>query len=338
MIIAIDAMGGDHAPKAPVEGALLAAKEHPDTTFLLVGRDSEIRPLLKKQPSNVEILPANDVIDPGAEPVRSVRRQKDSSLVVCTNLVREGKADAMVSAGNTGAFMVAGLLIVGRMEGIERPALAAMLPTFSGKGVLLLDAGANADCTPHQLVQFAKMGQAYMRFTNQVEDVRTALLNIGTEAGKGNELSKASYPLLESACTHFVGNVEARDLLNEVCDVVVCDGFVGNAILKFYEGVGAGLSKLLKELFLNSFWSKLAALMLSGGLRRFYKRFDYAEYGGGPFLGVRGVLVKAHGSSKSRAFEVAILQAHKMVSSGLIHALEQDLCETASDPVNEGGK
>ena len=337
MKIAIDAMGGDHAPKAPVEGTLLVAEQYPDTTFLLVGREAEIRPFLKKKLSNVEILPANDVIDPGAEPVRSVRRQKDSSLVVCTNLVRDGKADAMVSAGNTGAFMVAGLLVVGRMEGIERPALAAMLPTFSGKGVLLLDAGANADCTPHQLVQFAKMGQAYMRLTNQIEDVRTGLLNIGTEAGKGNELSKAAHPLLAPACAHFIGNVEARDLLNEVCDVAVCDGFVGNVILKFYEGVGAGLLKVLKELFTESLLTKLATIALAGGLRRFYKRFDYAEYGGGPFLGVRGVLVKAHGSSKTRAFEVAIRQARKMVSSGLVHALEQDLQDSVPNTIVEGG-
>ncbi len=338
MIIAIDAMGGDHAPKAPVEGTLLVAEKYPDTTFVLVGRESEIRPFLKKQLPNVEIHPANDVIDPGAEPVRSVRRQKDSSLVVCTNLVRDKKADAMVSAGNTGAFMVAGFLIVVRMEGIERPALAAVLPTFSGKGVLLLDVGANADCNPHQLVQFAKMGQAYMRLTNQVEDVRTGLLNIGSEAGKGNELSKAAYLLLEPACTHFIGNVEARDLLNEVCDVVVCDGFVGNVILKFYEGVGAGLLKILKELFTATFWTKLATLALAGGLRKFYNRFDYAEYGGGPFLGVRGALVKAHGSSKARAFEVAIRQAHKMVTSGLIHALEQDLQENELNSIVEGGE
>lgn len=322
-------MGGDHAPKTPVEGALLVAEKNPDTHFLLVGQETAIRQYMKTKPANVEIYPANDVINPGAEPVKSVRRQKDSSLVVCTQLVRDGKADAMVSAGNTGAFMVAGLLEVGRMKDIERPALAAMLPTFSGKGVLLLDAGANADCTPHQLLQFAKMGQAYMRITNQVEDVRTGLLNIGTEEGKGNELSKAVYPLLSENCTHFIGNVESRELLNEVCDVAVCDGFVGNMIVKFYEGVGAGLSKTLRGLFTESVWSKLAALVLMRGMRRFFNRFDYAEYGGAPFLGVRGVLVKAHGSSKARAFEMAIWQAHKMVSSGLIQAIEQDLHENA---------
>ncbi len=336
MKIAIDAMGGDYAPKIPVEGTLKVAALFPDTEFLLVGREADVRPFLKKKLPNVAVISASEVIDTGEEPVKSVKKKKDSSLVVCTNLVRDGKADAMVSAGNTGAFMVAGLFVVGRMEGIERPALAAILPTFQGKGVLLLDAGANADCTAAQLVQFAKMGQAYMRLTHQVTDVRTGLINIGTEESKGNELSKATYPLLASECEHFVGNVEARDLLNEVCDVAVCDGFVGNVIVKFYEGVGAGFAKLLKELFMGSLLTKLATLTLAGGLHRFSKRFDYAEYGGASFLGVRGVLVKAHGSSKLRSFEVAIIQARKMVASGLIQALELELKANAAKSIVEG--
>ena len=325
MKIAIDAMGGDHAPQAPVQGALAAARELSATEFLLVGREQDILAEARELPHNVRIVAAADVIAANAEPVKSVRRQKDSSLVVCTSLVRDGLADGMVSAGNTGAFMVAGLLVVGRMEGIERPALAAVLPTFAGRGALLLDAGANTDSSAQHLLQWATMGQAYMRLTEGIENPRVGLLNIGAEAGKGNELCKAAYPLLQDACPGFVGNVEARDLLRGVCDVIVCDGFVGNVLVKFYEGAGLGLLQSLKQMLLASPVTKLAALTLKGGLRTFRSRFDYAEYGGGPFLGVRGVLVKAHGSSNARAFEMALRQAHRMQSAGLVGALEEYL-------------
>ena len=325
MKIAIDAMGGDHAPQAPVQGTLAVAREFGDTEFLLVGREADILAEAREIPHNVRIVAAADVIAANAEPVRSVRRQKDSSLVVCTSLVRDGLADGMVSAGNTGAFMVAGLLIVGRMEGIERPALAAVLPTFTGREALLLDAGANTDSSAQHLLQWATMGQAYMRLTEGLEKPRVGLLNIGAEAGKGNELCKAAYPLLRDSCPGFVGNVEARELLRGVCDVIVCDGFVGNVLVKFYEGVGLGLLDSLRQLFLASPVTKLAALALKGGLQTLRSRFDYAEYGGGPFLGVRGVLVKAHGSSNARAFEMALRQALRMQSAGLVEALEDSL-------------
>lgn len=252
MRIAIDAMGGDHAPNAPVLGTIQAARDLPDVEFILVGRDAEIRVITSEFPPNVTIVHAEDVIAPNAEPVKSVRKQKDSSLVVCTTMVRDGTADAMVSAGNTGAFMVAGLFVVGRMEGIERPALAAMMPTFKGQGVLLMDAGANTDSTAKNLVQWAHMGQAYMRLTHGLSHVRVGLLNIGSEPGKGNELSKVAYELLEHDCSHFVGNVEARELLNGACDVVVCDGFVGNVLVKFYEGAGMGFLESLKHIFCKS--------------------------------------------------------------------------------------
>ncbi|MHB1629517.1 MAG: phosphate acyltransferase PlsX [Bacilli bacterium] len=325
MKIAIDAMGGDRAPQAPVQGTLAAARELSTTEFLLVGRERDILAEARELPHNVRIVAAAGVIAANAEPVRSVRRQTDSSLVVCTALVRDGLADGMVSAGNTGAFMVAGLLIVGRMEGILRPALATVLPTFAGRGALLLDAGANTDSSAQHLLQWAAMGQAYMRLTEGLAKPRVGLLNIGAEAGKGNELCKAAYPLLQDACPDFVGNVEARDLLQGVCDVIVCDGFVGNVLVKFYEGVGLGLLDSLKKMFLATPVTKLAALALKGGLRTFRTRFDYAEYGGGPFLGVRGVLVKAHGSSNARAFEMALRQAHRMQSAGLAGALEESL-------------
>lgn len=329
--IAIDAMGGDHAPDVPVMGALAAARTLPDARFVLVGDEEKLRPLIFGAPPGIEIRHAKDAIDAGAEPARSVRRQPDSSLVVCARMVKDGEADAMVSAGNTGAFMVAGLLIVGRMEGIDRPALAAMLPTFKGDGVLLVDAGANADASPQNLVEFAAMGKAYMEVAKGLEKVRIGLLNIGAEEKKGNELCKNAFPLLKERYADFYGNVEARDMLRGVCDVVVCDGFVGNVLVKFYEGVGVGLLSHLRDLFSSSFFSKLAALLLRGSFRRFRRRFDYAEHGGAPFLGVRGVLVKAHGSSNARAFEMALRQAHGMRVSDLVRALEREIVLSRGD-------
>ena len=323
--IAIDAMGGDHAPHVPVQAALLSAAEHPDAEFVLVGKEQEIRKYVKEPPQNVHILHAADVIDQTAEPVRSVRRQKESSLVVCATMLRDKVADGVVSAGNTGAFMVSGLLIVGRIAGIDRPALAAMLPAFKGPGVLLLDSGANTDCNANHLVQFARMGQAYMRLAEGRENARVGLVNIGSEPGKGDELSKATFSLLQDTCSEFVGNVEGRDLLDGICEVAICDGFVGNVIIKFYEGLGLGLQQSLKELFLTNFVNKVAGRLLKNSLRRFFNRFDYAEYGGAPLLGVRGAMVKAHGASNIRAYQMALRQVYKMHASGLVHALEQDL-------------
>ncbi len=318
-------MGGDLAPRAVMEGTVLAAREYVQTEFLLVGREGDLAKQGVALPANITLLHADDVIETASEPVRSVRRQRNSSLVVCTELVRDGVVDGMVSAGNTGAFMVAGLLNVGRMTGMDRAALGIILPTFAGHGVLLLDAGANTDCNETHLLQFARMGQAYVRLTLDVAQPRVGLLNIGSEEGKGNELCKAAHPLLSAQIPSFVGNVEAREMLMGVCDVIVCDGFVGNVLVKFFEGVGQGLLSSLKSIFSASPLTKLASLPLVGGVRSFRQRFDYAEYGGAPFLGVRGVLVKAHGSSTPRAFLSVIRQAHRMHESGLVRALEQEL-------------
>lgn len=336
MRFAIDAMGGDLAPRAAVEGVVLAAAEYPDARFSLVGREQDIRGLGVPLPASVSVVHAADVIGPDAEPVRSVRRQKNASLVVCTRLVREGQADAAISAGNTGAFMVAGLLVVGRMRGIDRPALAATLPTFSGRGVLLVDAGANMDSTGHHLLQFARMGQAYARLAWGREKARVGLLNIGTEPNKGNELSKAAFALLAEACEDFAGNVEARDLLYDKCDVIVCDGFVGNVLVKFYEGAGVGLLGAIRGILTSSPLTKLAALPLKKGLGEFRQTFDYAEYGGGPFLGVRGVLVKAHGSSTPRAFLSVIRQAQRMHTSGLVSAMERMIGDEPEEVKRQG--
>ncbi len=325
--IAIDAMGGDLAPRAAMEGTVLAAREFSRSEFVLVGREPDLAKEEIALPGNVSILHAEGVIETASEPVRSVRRQRDSSLVVSTELVRDGVVDGMVSAGNTGAFMVSGLLNVGRMPGMDRAALGVLLPTFAGRGMLLLDAGANTDCNETHLLQFARMGQAYVRLTQDVAEPRVGLLNIGSEQGKGNELCKAAHPLLASGVPSFVGNVEAREMLMGVCDVVVCDGFVGNVLVKFFEGVGQGLLSSLRSIFTASALTRLAALPLAGGLREFRRRFDYVEYGGAPFLGVRGVLVKAHGSSSARAFVSVIRQAHRMHESGLVRALEDELAK-----------
>lgn len=325
--IAIDAMGGDLAPRAAMEGTVLAAREYAQTEFLLVGREADLAQQKIALPANVSIVHATDVIETASEPVRSVRRQRNSSLVMCTELVRDGAVDGMVSAGNTGALMVAGLLNVGRMPGMDRAALGIVLPTFAGRGVLLLDAGANTDCNETHLLQFARMGQAYVRLTLDVAEPRVGLLNIGNEQNKGNELCKAAHPLLAKQVPSFVGNVEARDMLMGVCDVIVCDGFVGNVLVKFFEGVGQGLLSNLKSIFTASTLTRLASLPLAGGVREFRRRFDYVEYGGAPFLGVSGVLVKAHGSSTPNAFVSVIRQAHRMHESGLIQALEVELAK-----------
>nr|NNM90056.1 phosphate acyltransferase PlsX [Bacilli bacterium] len=323
--IAVDAMGGDHAPTVPVKATLVSANEHQDTEFILVGDERTIQSHIDVMPSNVKILHAPDVIDQKAEPVKAVRRQKESSLVVCANMLKEQQVDGVISAGNTGAFMVSGLLIVGRIETIDRPALAVILPSFKGGGVLLVDSGANTDCSAHHLEQFARMGSAYMQLTEGRVNPRIGLVNIGSEAQKGDELSKTAYTLLTSTIEHFVGNVEGRELVHDVCDVAVCDGFVGNVLVKFYEGLGMGLEQSLRDMVKTTWRTKLAGYLLRSSFRQLFHRFDYAEYGGAPLLGVKGAMVKAHGSSNVRAYQVAIQQVYKMITSGVVHALEESL-------------
>ncbi|RKN86562.1 phosphate acyltransferase PlsX [Paenibacillus ginsengarvi] len=326
MRIAIDAMGGDHGPAMTVAGALLAAKEWNDAHIVLVGDEALITPHLPAggAPSNVTIHHASDVIAGDDEPVRAVRRKKDASMVVCGRLIREGAADAMISAGNTGALMATGLLIVGRIDGIERPALAPMLPTMDGSGFLALDLGANMDSTEHNLLQYAIMGSVYRNKVHGISKPRVGLLNVGTEAGKGNELTKAAFPLLEQAPIHFVGNVEARDLLHGSCDVLVCDGFAGNILLKAMEGTAGAVFKALKTEFTRSFISKLAAAILKPGLTAFKQKMDYTEHGAAPLLGIDGLVLKCHGSSDSNAFKNAVRQARIAHTSGLVGAISSE--------------
>lgn len=326
MRIAVDAMGGDHAPRSTVQGALAAVKENPSLTVVLVGDERSIRSHLPGEiPANIEIVPTSEVIDPDDEPVKAVRRKKNSSLVVAVQMARENLVDAAISAGNTGALMTAGLLLAGRMEGIERPALAAFIPNIKGRVTLTLDVGANMDAKPLHLLQYAVMGSLYAERVLGFERPTVGLLNVGTEEGKGNELTKAVFPMLARADLNFVGNVEARDVLQGACDVLVCDGFVGNVLLKAVEGSASTIFSQLKQEFTSSLINKVGAAILKSGLTRFRRRMDYAEYGGAPLLGLRCPVIKAHGSSDARALKNAIASAATFVQQDVNPIIQQAL-------------
>ena len=298
MKIAIDAMGGDHAPEQIVKGALAAARNWPDTQLVLLGDQPSIEAHLGGGSlPNLSVQHTSEVIESDEEPVKAVRRKKDASMVVAGRMLRERQVDAMLSAGNTGALMTTGLLVVGRMDGIERPALAPMLPTMDNMGVLALDLGANMDAKPEHLLQYAVMGSIYREKVHGVERPRVGLLNVGTEPGKGNELSKAAYALLEGAPIHFVGNVESRDVMSRNCDVLICDGFAGNILLKTMEGTAGAIMKELKGAFTKSLLTKLAAAVVMPGIKGLRSKMDYVQYGGAPLLGLNGLVVKCHGSS-----------------------------------------
>lgn len=325
MRIAIDAMGGDNAPKDVVEGALEAAKEWSDVEIILVGNTAVIEAFLQEKPANVTIRHTEEIIEADDEPVKAVRRKKDSSMVVAGRMVREKEADAMISAGNTGALMTTGLLIIGRIAGIERPALAPMIPTINGKGLLALDLGANMDATAEHLSQYAIMGSIYRNKVHGIAKPRVGLLNVGTEAMKGNELTKAAYPLLEQAPIHFVGNVESRDVLRAECDVLVCDGFAGNIMLKSLEGAASVFFSVLRTEFTRTWYSKLAAAILKPGIMKFRKQFDYKEHGAGPLLGIQGLVLKCHGSSDANAIKNAVRQARVALQNDLVGAISTEI-------------
>lgn len=326
MRIAIDAMGGDNAPKSTVEGAVLAAKKYSDIEIILVGQTDEINKYFSDDiPENISVVDAKEVILTEDEPVRAVRRKKDSSLVVASKLVKEGNADAVITAGNTGAFMTAGLLIAGRIKGIERPALAPVLPTTGENGVLVLDVGANMDPAPEHLAQYALMGKVYSEQVLGVANPRVGLLNVGTEDTKGNELMKKTFPLLKELPINFVGNVEARDISSGACDVLVCDGFTGNVVLKLTEGLASSIFKLLKVELTRNSMSKLGALILKPGLKNIKKEMDYSEVGGAPLLGVNGAFIKAHGSSDPKAIMNAVRQARTFLKNHVIEKIEGEI-------------
>jgi glycerol-3-phosphate acyltransferase PlsX len=326
MRIAIDAMGGDNAPQSNVEGALQAAREWNDIEIILVGDEFQLRPLLRDKPANIHIHHTEEVILADDEPVKAVRRKKDASMVVAGRLVKDREADAMISSGNTGALMATGLLIIGRIEGIERPALAPMLPSSDGRGVLALDLGANMDAEPQHLVQYAIMGRVYRELVHNMIKPRVALLNVGTEEMKGNELTKTVFPLLQQAPIHFIGNVEARGVLDGNCDVLVCDAFVGNILLKAFEGASSTIFSAIKTEFTRTFLTKIAAAIVAPGLRKFKNKMDYREHGGALLLGVNGVCIKSHGSSDAVAIKSSVRQARDALKGGdLIGAISAEI-------------
>jgi len=324
MRIVIDAMGGDHAPEAVVKGAMLATKAHKDLTVVLVGDEAKIKPYLTSA-ERIEIIHTTTVISGDDEPVKAVRRKKDASLVLMANEVKEQRADACISAGNTGALMSAGLFQVGRIKGIERPALSPTLPTIDQKGFVLLDVGANVEAKPKHLLQYGIMGSIYAEKVRGIKKPRVGLLNVGTEDNKGTELTKEAFQLLKQAPINFVGNVEARDLLSGVADVVVTDGFSGNIALKTVEGTAMNMFKMIKATFMSSLKTKLAAAVLKKDLKGLKDQLDYAEYGGAALFGLKAPVVKAHGSSNDRAIYSAIKQTMTMV--------EYHVSETIADTI-----
>lgn len=321
MKIAIDAMGGDNAPKAIVLGAMEAVSQRNDLQITLIGNQETIAPYLTNT-RQIDVLHTTEVITGEDEPVRAVRRKKNASMVLMAKEVKEHRADACISAGNTGALMSAGLFVVGRIPGIDRPALSPTLPTIDGKGFLMLDVGANVDAKVNHLVQYAIMGSIYTEKVRNIQSPTVGLLNVGTEDGKGNDLTKKAFAKLQKAPIRFVGNVEARDLLNGVADVVVTDGFTGNVALKTIEGTAMTMFSMLKESLMGSFKTKLAASMLKNDLRGLKNKLDYSEYGGAGLFGLAAPVIKAHGSSNHHAIVSAIKQACHMVEHNVADTIK----------------
>jgi len=326
MKLAIDAMGGDHAPNEIVLGVMDAIQEFNDLEITLIGDESKIKPVLTN-PNNISIMHTTEMITSEDEPVRAVRKKKNASLVLMAKEVKEKRADACISAGNTGALMSVGLLVVGRIKGIDRPALCPTFPTIDDKGFLLLDVGANVEAKAHHLLQYGIMGSIYAEKVREINNPTVGLLNVGTEAGKGSELTKKAFQLLEDAPINFIGNVEARDLLTGVADVVVTDGFSGNIALKTIEGTALNVFSLLKDALSSSLISKLAAGLIKNDLYALKDKLDYSEYGGAGLFGLDAPVVKAHGSSKRRAIFNAIKQARHMVENQMTETIRSTIQE-----------
>lgn len=309
--VAVDAMGGDNAPGEIVKGAVEAIQAEKKIKVYLVGKEEQIKAELSRYTypeEQVEVVNATEVIAMAEPPVAAIRSKKDSSIVKGLYMVREGKCDAFVSAGSTGAVLAGGQVIVGRSKGVERPPLAPLIPTEKGAS-LLIDCGANVDAKPSQLVQFAKMGSIYMENVMGIKNPRVGIVNIGAEEEKGNALVKETFPMLkECSDINFIGSIEARDIPAGAADVVVCEAFVGNVVLKLYEGVGATLIKKVKGGMMVNLRSKIGALLVKPALKQTLKAFDLEQYGGAPLLGLKGLVVKTHGSSKAVEIKNTILQ------------------------------
>jgi glycerol-3-phosphate acyltransferase PlsX len=333
-VIAVDAMGSDTAPKPEVEGAIAAARQH-DAHVVLVGQQERIRAELAHHPSAatlpIEVVNAGEVIGMHEKAALAVRSKRDSSMRVALRLVREGRAAGFTTAGNTGAAMATAKMVLGALPGVDRPALAAVFPTAKGTAAILLDVGANVDCKPHNLEQFAVMGEIYFRTIFGTERPRVGLLSVGEEESKGNELTRASYHLLKQLPLNFVGNVEGRDLYNGNVDVIVCDGFVGNVALKVSEGLVETVRYILTESLQSTLTRKVGYFLSRHAFQEFKKRLDYSEYGGAPLLGVRGVALVGHGSSNATAIKNAIRVAAEFANAGTNSLIEREIALTSGD-------
>lgn len=329
MKIAVDGMGGDYSPHAVVEGCIEALKEYKEIHIIITGPMDLINKELNKYEYNrdkITILDAKEIISNNEHPVMAIRRKKDSSLYKALELVKNKEADAVISAGSTGAFLAGATLVIGRIQGVNRPALAPVMPGKKGP-FMVIDCGANAECKPLNLVQFALMGQTYFQSILNIDNPTVGLINIGTEEEKGNELTKEAYKLLKDASLNFVGNIEPREIPEGNVNVLVCDGFIGNTVLKMYEGVASTIFSTLKEEIMSSFRTKLGGVLLKPVFDKFKKDFDYKEYGGAAFLGVDGICIKAHGNSDGKAFKNAINQAIIFHNNHIIEKIKDHIEE-----------
>ena len=330
VVIALDAMGGDYAPEQTVKGAVEAVNSSDEIRVILVGKQDMIAKELEKYEyakEDIEVVHASEIIDMGDVPTVAIKDKKDSSLVVAMRLVREGKADALVSAGSTGAVLVGGQLVVGRLKGIKRPPLAPFIPTTKGFS-LLIDCGANVDARPEHLVQFAQMGSIYYENVMGKKNPTVALLNIGTEEEKGNQLVKDTKPLMkECKNINYIGSVEARELVSGAADVIVCEAFVGNVVLKFFEGLALTLFGSLKEGLMSSTRTKLGALLVKPALKGLKNQFDTSSQGGAPLLGLKGLVVKAHGNSSSKEIAIALKQCISFKKQKINEKIKESICD-----------
>lgn len=330
VVVALDAMGGDYAPEQTVKGAVNAVNSSDEIKVLLVGKEELIQEELKKYEYDsrlIEVVNATEIIEMGDVPTAAVKKKKDSSLVVAMKLVRDEKADAVVSAGSTGAVLVGGQLVVGRLKGIKRPPLAPFVPTTKGFS-LLLDCGANVDARPEHLVQFAQMGSIYFENVIGKKNPTVGLLNIGTEEEKGNQLVKETHPLLKECGTiNYIGSIESREIVRGAADVIVCEAFAGNIVLKFFEGLALTLFDSLKQGLMSSLRTKIGTLLIKPALKGLKKQFDTSSQGGAPLLGLKGLVVKAHGNSTEKEIEIAIKQCISFKKQKINEKIKESICE-----------
>lgn len=326
MRIALDAMGGDHAPAVTVEGAIEAVIESHGLSVLLIGDETELINELKERDypaSLISIRHASQVVNMDEAPLTALRRKKDSSIKVAVELVKSGEADAMVSAGNSGVVMATALFLLGKLRGVERPAIAAVMPTLKGLFVLI-DAGANVDCKASHLLQFAIMGEAYAKSIFNINAPKIGLLGIGEEDAKGNELTKETFKLLKDSCINFIGNIEGKNIFIGDADVVVCDGFVGNIALKISEGLAEAIAKMLKREISERTSGRIGYLFLKDALRSFKKKTDYSEYGGAPLLGISKPCIISHGRSTAKAIKNAVKLAGEFYKKGVLDIISTE--------------